>query len=809
MAQGSATPMDTTIGQPKGLLAVGCGYLILCLLSLHFFIEPENLSAFWLPNGWLAVALILGRSSFLKVAAVGFVANVVGNVLSGTPLNLALGFGGVNTAEGGLIALCFLKWGGSVDLMNLRSLLVLLLSCALGTLLGALLGATFLGLHFGWTHWMATLQVWYAADFLGNVLVMSLLMAMLSAKDDPQTHQRWSEVAVYGIAMALICGFLFYGSQGISTNSYTYLIFPILMVSALRLSMLKVVSLVAMLALFAAFHTISGTGVFATGGRGLKDSMLWLQIYLMVSLFSVLLCAVFMREFLMRERKLDALKNKYQGMMEVIGSGIIVVGESGDIVEANRGAEKMFGYDAGELLGKQVEVLLKDEQRSQHIQDRLKYLKHPHSRRMGARADLQAVKREGEVIHVDVGLSPLITADRTDVVANVVDVSHRVNIENELQLALVKANESSKAKMQFLANMSHEIRTPLNGIITSMTILKDAMEGQDSLEIVKVMERSSQNLLNIVNDILDLSKIEAGKLRFEKISYNMRELLDDSLRLYSPQCRAKGVDLKLDMESSFPNMLEGDPTRVKQVVNNLLSNAIKFTDEGSVALILRHQPLKKGEVKVIIKVRDTGIGMNAQQLERIFLSFEQADGSITRKYGGTGLGTTLVKKIVEAMGGRVEVESQEVGGTTFTVDFDAAIGGGERVKVSKGIKRNYNKKVLIAEDNETNAYLISLILKKYGVKSKVYCHGQDLLDHLDQEHDALITDIQMPVMDGLSLKEHLNAMAYDKPVCAMTANVFETDMEKYRELGFDKVLGKPFDVLEVVSALDEIFKQTS
>ncbi|HEB81846.1 MAG TPA: response regulator [Gammaproteobacteria bacterium] len=391
------------------------------------------------------------------------------------------------------------------------------------------------------------------------------------------------------------------------------------------------------------------------------------------------------------------------------------------------------------------------------------------------------------------------------------EIEHSKLIEAELKKARDRAEKMSRAKGEFLANMSHEIRTPMNGVIGTLQLLEDTELNTEQKDFVKTAHKSAEALLAILNDILDLSKIEAGKLQFENIAFNLRQIISDIVTLHSLKAEQQGVSLHQDIDEKLPAYIMGDPTRMRQVIVNLVSNALKFTRKGEVRISVQVLSADDRMVKLKIAVSDTGIGIPQEAQQNLFKAFTQADGSTTRKYGGTGLGLAIVSQLVNMMHGNLGVDSEEGRGSTFWFSADFAIAEQQADKADEKSgdesELTLDAKILLVEDNPINQMVASKMLEKFGLKPELANNGIEALEKLKQQaFDLVLMDCQMPEMDGFEATREIRQRAVmaigDKPlpVVAMTANVMSGDRERCLEVGMDDYIGKPVkrDKLEAV-----------
>jgi CheY-like chemotaxis protein len=378
----------------------------------------------------------------------------------------------------------------------------------------------------------------------------------------------------------------------------------------------------------------------------------------------------------------------------------------------------------------------------------------------------------------------------------------------DLAHAKSKAEHASRAKTAFLAHMSHEIRTPMNGVIGVAALLADTPLTADQRELLDVIRSSGDLLMTIINDILDLSKVEAGRLELEMRPVDVRKLAADAYRLFEPLAQRKGIALKVTVAEDAPPRLVSDPTRLNQILTNLMSNAIKFTSAGSVDVTIKAAAAEDGG-RLTLVVRDTGPGIAPERLGQLFSPFSQGDASISRRYGGTGLGLVISRRLAELLGGFVTASSTPGVGSTFeaSVRYAAASADAEVSPQPAAPRHVRPLRVLLAEDNPTNQLVASRLLSRAGHTVVLAQDGEEAVAAAGRERfDVILMDIQMPNLDGIEAtrrirKEHADA----PPIVAMTANVFDDDRAAAMNAGMCAIVPKPLrgDVLtNVLASLD-------
>lgn len=386
-------------------------------------------------------------------------------------------------------------------------------------------------------------------------------------------------------------------------------------------------------------------------------------------------------------------------------------------------------------------------------------------------------------------------------------------VMDEFETKLYKAEEASRSKTTFLSRMSHEIRTPMNGIMGMLTLAKNKLEPEDP--VVQYIDKAgelSEHMLSLINDILDMSRIEAGKVELEKKPLSIKKLGDKLYNMFAKNLEARGIDYSINYEKMTVDNVIGDELRLSQIIINFLSNAVKFTEQGEISVTFRQMMLKDNMVDLLIRVHDTGIGMDAEFIKRIFRPFEQASIETSKKYGGTGLGMAITDNLVKLMGGEIVVESLKGEGSDFFVYISLPVAEGEAVQVQQTETVHNdnddeyqdvfkNKNILMAEDNEINAMISVEILNEMGANVEVVGDGHAAVEKFETSepgyYDFILMDVQMPVMDGRSAARAIRSLdkqdAVTVPIFALSADAFVEDERLSKESGMDGHFAKPLD----------------
>lgn len=518
-------------------------------------------------------------------------------------------------------------------------------------------------------------------------------------------------------------------------------------------------------------------------------------------------------ERMQMEEDLRRSREKYHDIFENSIMGIYQSIPGGRYLSVNTAFARLFGYESPEELIASVTDI--GHQFYVNPQDRDRAIKTLLEQGFLEGHELEVRRKDGTKFWVS--MNTLIVQDEngTHYDGTVQDITKRKRAEEMLRAAKEAAEAATNTKSEFLANMSHEIRTPMNAVIGMTGLLINENLNAEQKECVNTIRSSGEMMLEIINDLLDLSKIDGGMMELELQPFALQNCIDEAIDIVAVTASEKGLRLGCSFEDNAPLVIIGDPARLRQILVNLLSNAVKFTEKGEVSISLSSMKLKDSICDIHFAIKDTGIGIPPDKADHLFRPFSQVDASMARKYGGTGLGLAISKKLVEMMGGRIWVESEAGKGSTFHFTIQAESTSYECIdpgnagksydltKIAIDDDSGSDLRILLAEDNTVNQKVTQKMLKKLGFMADVAANGVEVLQALDrQPYDVVLMDVQMPEMDGLEATKAIRLRCSEVPkIIAMTASALKGDREMCLDAGMDDYICKPVRIQDLARVL--------
>lgn len=502
------------------------------------------------------------------------------------------------------------------------------------------------------------------------------------------------------------------------------------------------------------------------------------------------------------EEKENAARAQFEVAVTGALDAIVIINERGDIVEFNPAAENIFGRQRDDVIGKSMgDLIIPENYRGAHQEGMTRYLDTGYGPALNKRLEITALHASGKEFDVELTITTTDGSDGKLFIGYLRDITDRKLAAAELVQSKERAEIANKTKSSFLAMMSHEIRTPLNGVIGILGMLQDGGLGAEQERLLQTGRRSGQALLGIINDILDFSKLEAGKLELESAPFTTENLMQSVFDLAQSHAAGKNLEFNYSVGKDVPHVLLGDPDRLRQILLNLAWNAVKFTPAGFVEMKLEGSDRTQQPQTYRFSVVDSGVGIPKEKQRDLFSEFSTLDASYSRKFGGTGLGLAICKSLVEAMGGRIGLESEQGRGSTFW--FDVALQHAEASSVpDEGdeellplISAIAGARVLVAEDNLTNQLVVTSVLERMGCQVDVVANGAEAIESVSERgYDAVIMDLSMPEMDGLAATKVIRARSDERattPIIGLTAYALDEDREKALAAGMNDFVPKP------------------
>jgi PAS domain S-box-containing protein len=523
-------------------------------------------------------------------------------------------------------------------------------------------------------------------------------------------------------------------------------------------------------------------------------------------------------ELMQRERALRESEERTRATINAALDCIIAIDGQGRILEFNPAAESTFNYRCEDVIGKDMASLIMPEKyREAHFAGFHRFLETGKSTILDTRVEIEAMRSDGTVFPVELTVSSAPRGEKPMFIAYLRDITERKEAETQLRLAKEEAEEADRAKSRFLAMMSHEIRTPMNGVLGALGLIRKSELDPDSRQKLGIARDSAENLLHVLNDILDFTKLEAGKLHLEQMSFDVREVLDSVVDLIKARAESKGLALITDVSDSFPGEIVGDAGRIRQVLMNLVTNAVKFSDQGAIEVRAEQIGETPTSLSIRFQVTDSGIGIPQEKHGLLFQEFSQISDDYVRRAGGTGLGLAISKTLVELMGGQIGVESTVGVGSRFWFDLPLEIVKESTSSRSPQIFQSVDEgsmpigltsrtgRILLVEDNQINQFVAKAILEEAGHQVDLAGNGVEGLDAVRaRPYDLVLMDLAMEEMDGIEATRRIRNLDFDAvalPIVAMTANVMSQDRELCLEAGMNDFLSKPLEAQKLIDVV--------
>ncbi|MBI5535145.1 MAG: MASE1 domain-containing protein [Deltaproteobacteria bacterium] len=816
-----------------GLLALA--YFAAARLGLLFAIPPGNATPVWPASGIALAALVLwGNRAWPGIWLGSLLSNTLTEVSVVTSAAMASG----NTLEVLLGAWAVRRWIGVATPCDKVGCVVRWAGIAtVVSTLAALIGATSLGLggYMPWSAFGSNWLTWWLGDTAGTLAVAPLILAWANKQDDTRPEGGKLEAGALVLIVVVVSAWLFgpWASHPLSQD-FLYLVILCLIWPALRFGVRQVTLVTALLATASIWGTSRGYGPFH--GSDISDSLLHLQTFLNVTALTGLALAGVVasrrrtekelrasEQELAQKRQAEALQRseeRFRLLVQNSSDIFAIVGRDGRMQYVSPAAERLTGFPTDERMSRSVFELIHPEDLARAKEAFARVLDNPsepvrieyrHAHKNGGYVELETIAQ-------DFSAHPSLRA----IVATARDITERKSAAADLDRARLAAEEASRAKSRFVANTSHEIRTPLNGIIGMSTLLLDTQLTREQRSFADAIHVSSGHLLSLLEGVIDLSRIEAGKLDIEKRPLSVRDTLEEALATVEPAAIRKGLTVRTRVCSRAPDRLVGDAARLRQILVNLLGNAIKFTEAGSVSLSVELEETAGERAVIRFDIEDTGIGVPEEKLDEIFEPFVQVDESSTRKFGGSGLGLAISRELVSLMGGEMAVKSEPGRGSLFSVRVPFELPAGVRCPslsdaiATHGLKSPLDRpslrplRILLAEDNKVNQRVTLVLLEKRGHTVVIADNGKAAVEAFEKNpFDLVLMDVQMPEVDGLEatamIRQIERASTRSRvPIIALTAHATREDEDRCLAASMDGFLTKPVRPAKLLETIASI-----
>ena len=794
-----------------GALAFG----LLAWFSVELTRGESRIAAVWLPNA-LALAALLRFSikhEWLLFVAL-FLANVTANLIGGDIPLVAMGLAAGNMLEIAIALVLVRRWcGRHPDIMNIKKMGWFVIAA---TVLAPAISATIatLVLHVTGPDVISNWSRWAITDGLSMLVIAPCAMIAI---DSWRTRQRpsrlraleWSAITMIGTTLTIAI---------FAQTSYPFLFFvgPIVVLHAFRLGALGTAFSIIKIAVIATVFTSFGTGPINLTDGPMSAKLMVLQTFLASAFVIGIPVAAVLQRRKRIMRALDTGKRELDLLASNITDAVMRFDRNAICTYASPSVLEVLDREPSDLIGKPASAKLHPDARSEIVELERQLLEGEIEKKRITYRRLRNTEG-GSPVYIEADCATIYdpeTGERDGFVVSARDVTNRVELERQLVRARNHAEAAARAKSEFLANMSHEIRTPMNGVLGFAELLLQGDPNSEQKRQIELIVQSGRSMMMLLNDILDLSKIEAGHVKIDRAPVDLHKLLSECVDLHRANAERKGLRLAFDFLGPEPDggnhWISTDSLRVRQIVLNLIGNAVKFTGNGFVRV-----NYKFDWEGFCVEVSDSGVGIGQERLESIFHPFTQAEGDVARRFGGTGLGLTISRQLAELLGGRIEVRSEAGVGSTFTLHLPAepAVAESGLGKVEAEIFLDslpHGSRILLAEDHDVNRLLVTEMLERCGQNVAVAHDGNEAISMVfdgllrGKPYDLVLMDVQMPECDGYAATEAIRAEAIGPdllPIIALTANAYPEDIAAARASGMQAHLAKPLDFAELARVL--------
>ncbi|WBY17357.1 ATP-binding protein [Erythrobacteraceae bacterium WH01K] len=796
------------------LTALAWGVLFGCLAyaSIETSRGSGRIAAVWVPNAF-AIAYLLRRKRSLEpmLYACLFAGSIAANLAVGDTLAKALALSSANSIEIFLaVTLVRRLCGPTADMRDIRALImVALLAGTLAPLASALVATA--ALFADGAAPVAGFLKWWLTDALGIVILTPCLLVIADSLSRPrwpdvQERRDWLLLTTLGTG-ATVAVF--------AQNGYPllFLVLPVIVLYAFRLGNLGTAFSTIKVSVIATVFTWNGQGPITLIDGGLTEQLIVLQAFIASAFLIGLPVAAVLHGRRQMTEALAARREELDLLTSNISDAILRFDADGICTYVSPSVADVLGAGPEEFLGQKTTDRMHDEARETILAAHERLMSGQSAKeRFTYRRLLDDENGSPVFIEADcvVAKNP-VTGSHEGILFSARDVTDRVILERQLVRARRHAENAARAKSEFLANMSHEIRTPMNGVLGFAELLRKADLQEEERRYANLIYESGRSMMLLLNDILDISKIEAGQIVITPENVDVSHLLQGCVRLHAAHAQQKDIALSASVEPGLPPEILIDQLRLRQIILNLIGNAVKFTETGRISVTAR-----AAKSELVVAVKDTGIGISRERLDDIFNPFQQADGKTSRKYGGTGLGLSISRQLAELLGGTLSCSSTPGAGSCFTLRVplvcarERSIARPEDAAPSPEPILRRDARILLAEDHDVNRLLVGAMLERCGLTPDIAVDGAQAVEKVlaaragGAPYDLVLMDVQMPGMDGYAATRRIRADGIDGaalPIIALTANAFPEDIAASQQAGMQSHLAKPLVFGELLKAL--------